>query len=40
MVERMHSVKGAQARMPVPRGVTIVEMLIVVTFGVHIQRPG
>jgi prepilin-type N-terminal cleavage/methylation domain-containing protein len=31
MVERMHSVKGAQARMPVPRGVTIVEMLIVVT---------
>ena len=31
MVECMHSVKGAQARMPVPRGVTIVEMLIVVT---------
>ena len=31
MVQCIHSVKGAQARMPVPRGVTLVEMMIVVT---------
>jgi len=32
MVKRIRAVKGAQARMPVPRhGVTLVEMLIVVT---------
>jgi prepilin-type N-terminal cleavage/methylation domain-containing protein len=31
MVERMHAMKSAQAGMPVPRGVTLVEMLIVVT---------